>query len=219
MKHVRKRLTYANVMSSVAVFLVLGGATAFAAGQLGKNSVGSKQLKSNAVTSAKIKANAVTTAKIKKGAVTGAKIKLSSLGTVPSSATTEMIRTSKGVLGLNGEATLLQYGPLTVTAKCFTIAGGNLAVQTFIASTTDGTVFTSWQDGSNKLGPATALNERELSAETDVDSGGAFTFEAPADTTFSASAANGQGISGSIGLASEKNSNTCWYWFDGVILG
>jgi hypothetical protein len=59
-------------MSSIAVFLVIGGATAFAA--LGKNTVGSKQLKKNAV----------TTAKIKNGAVTGSKVKLSSLGTVPS---------------------------------------------------------------------------------------------------------------------------------------
>jgi hypothetical protein len=76
---IRKRLTYANVMSSIAVFLVLGGATAFAASHLGKNSVGSKQLKSNAVTSAKIKKNAITTAKIKNGAVTGAKIKAASV--------------------------------------------------------------------------------------------------------------------------------------------
>lgn len=68
MNQVRKRLTYANVMSSIAVFLVLGGATALAAG-LAKNSVGSKQLKKNAV----------TTAKIKKGAVTGAKVKAGSL--------------------------------------------------------------------------------------------------------------------------------------------
>jgi len=52
--HLRKRLTYANVMSSVAVFLALGGA-AFAAAQLPKNSVGTKQLKKNAVNSAKIK--------------------------------------------------------------------------------------------------------------------------------------------------------------------
>jgi len=74
MKHLRKRLTYANVMSSIAVFLVLGGATAFAASQLGKNSVGTKQLKKNAVTTAKIKKNAITGAKIKPGAVNGAKI-------------------------------------------------------------------------------------------------------------------------------------------------
>jgi hypothetical protein len=70
-------------MSSIAVFLVLGGATAFAAG-LAKNSVGSKQLKKNAVTSAKVKANAVTTAKIKNGAVTGAKLNVGSIPTVPS---------------------------------------------------------------------------------------------------------------------------------------
>jgi hypothetical protein len=69
-------------MSSIAVFLVIGGATAFAA--LGKNTVGSKQLKKNAVTTAKIKNSAVTGAKIKNGTVTGAKINLGTLGTVPS---------------------------------------------------------------------------------------------------------------------------------------
>jgi hypothetical protein len=81
-KKIRKRLTYANVMSSIAVFLVLGGATALAAG-LAKNSVGSKQLKKNAVTTAKIKNGAVTTSKIKNGAITGAQVNASTLGTVP----------------------------------------------------------------------------------------------------------------------------------------
>jgi hypothetical protein len=82
-----KRLTYANVMSSLAVFLVLGGATAFAAGQLGKNTVGSKQLKKNAVTAAKIKKETVTGAKVKKDTLTGTQIKESTLGTVPSATT------------------------------------------------------------------------------------------------------------------------------------
>jgi hypothetical protein len=53
-KQIRMRLTYANVMSSIAVFLVLGGA-AFAAVQLPKNSVGTKQLKKNSVVSSKVK--------------------------------------------------------------------------------------------------------------------------------------------------------------------
>jgi len=89
LKQIRNRLTYANVMSSIAVFLVLGGATALAAG-LAKNSVGTKQLKKNAVTAAKIKKNAITTPKIKGDAVTGAKVNEGTLGTVPSanSATT-----------------------------------------------------------------------------------------------------------------------------------
>lgn len=84
MKQIRKRLTYANVMSSIAVFLVLGGATAFAA--LAKNSVGTKQLKKNAVTTKKIKNNAVTTSKIKNNAVNGAKVDESTLGEVPLAA-------------------------------------------------------------------------------------------------------------------------------------
>ena len=83
MKQIRKRLTFANVMSVIAVFLALG-ATAFAATQLPKNSVGSKQLKKNSVTAAKIKKNAVTGAKIKKDTITGAKVNESTLGTVPS---------------------------------------------------------------------------------------------------------------------------------------
>jgi hypothetical protein len=68
-KSIRNRLSYANVMSSIAVFLVLGGATAFAATKIGSN-----QLKANAVLTGKIKKEAVTTAKIKNGAVTTSKI-------------------------------------------------------------------------------------------------------------------------------------------------
>lgn len=74
MKQIRKRLTYANVMSTIAVFLVVGGASALAATQLAKNSVGTKQLKSNAVTTAKIKKEAVAAAKIKSGAIDTSKL-------------------------------------------------------------------------------------------------------------------------------------------------
>jgi hypothetical protein len=68
MKYLRRRLTYANVVATLALFLAVGGATAFAASQLGKNSVGSKQLKKNSVTAAKIKNGAVTQAKISRSA-------------------------------------------------------------------------------------------------------------------------------------------------------
>jgi len=85
-KQIHKRLTYANVMSSIAVFLVLGGATAFAATELAKNSVGTKQLKKDAVTTAKIKNEAISNAKIKKGTIEGTSLNLSSIGTVPSAA-------------------------------------------------------------------------------------------------------------------------------------
>lgn len=75
MKQIRQRLTYANVVSTLALVLVVGGATAVAARKVPKHSVGPHQLKSNAVTTPKIKANAITTRKIKKNAVTAVKIK------------------------------------------------------------------------------------------------------------------------------------------------
>jgi hypothetical protein len=80
MRRIRQHLTYANVMTTITAFVVLAGGTAFAAGQLAKNSVGKRQLKANAVTTAKIKRNAVTKPKIKNGAVDGSKIKDGSVG-------------------------------------------------------------------------------------------------------------------------------------------
>ncbi len=105
MKFIRQRLTFANVMSSIAVFLILGGATAFAASQLAKNSVGTKQLKKNAVTTAKIKNSAVTTNKIKDGAVTSSKVNLSTLGKVPSADTA----TSAGNANTVGGNSLVRF--------------------------------------------------------------------------------------------------------------
>jgi len=68
-KQIRRRLTYANVMSSIAVFLMLGGATAFAASKIGSN-----QLKANSVKTGKIVKEAVTTSKVKNEAIGTTKI-------------------------------------------------------------------------------------------------------------------------------------------------
>ncbi len=98
-------------MSSLAVFLILGGATAFAATKVGSNEIKANSIKTGkivkeavtagkikknaitesriadgAVTTNKIADNAVTTGKIANDAVTGDKVKESSLGQVPSAA-------------------------------------------------------------------------------------------------------------------------------------
>jgi hypothetical protein len=59
----RSKLTYANVMATVAVFMALGGG-AYAAVKLPANSVGSKQIKKKAVTPSKV---APATVKLFKG--------------------------------------------------------------------------------------------------------------------------------------------------------
>ena len=73
LRRLRERLTYANVMATVAVFVALGSG-AYAATKLPKNSVGPKQLKKNAVTGVKVKDNSLT----------GKDVDESTLGQVPS---------------------------------------------------------------------------------------------------------------------------------------
>ena len=78
MNRVRPHLTYANVMSTIAVFGVLGGG-AWAASKIDTN-----QIENGAVTAKKLHKKAVTTKKIKNEAVTGDKAKESSFSQVPS---------------------------------------------------------------------------------------------------------------------------------------
>jgi hypothetical protein len=78
-KQIRKRLTYANVMSSISVFLILGGATAVAATKIGANEIKANSIKTGkivkeAVTEGKIKNAAVTTGKLANGSVTSDKL-------------------------------------------------------------------------------------------------------------------------------------------------
>ncbi len=80
MRRMRDRLSYANVMATIAVFIALGG-SAYAATQLGKNTVGTKQLKKNSVTAAKIKDAAITAGKIQDGAVSPGKLSGNAIST------------------------------------------------------------------------------------------------------------------------------------------
>jgi hypothetical protein len=64
----RSRLTYANVMATVAVFIALGGAS-YAALKLPKNSVGSKQLKPGAVKPGDLAKNSVSSPKVANGSL------------------------------------------------------------------------------------------------------------------------------------------------------
>lgn len=164
MKLIRKRLTYANVMSSIAVFLVLGGASAYAAKKIGSNeikgnSITTGKIKKNAVTASKIKKNSITTAKIKNGAVTGPKINLSTVGTVPSATTASnlvgqqsfFIKLSPGQI-----QTIATNGAVSLVAVCETGVGGtNDRVRVLGQTTQDRSIL----DGVDDLtGPTTFLN-------------------------------------------------------------
>ena len=87
----RKHLTFANVMSVIAVFIALGGAS-YAAVNLPKNSVGTKQLKKKSVGTKQLKGNAVNSNKVKNFSLRANDFKQ---GQIPSGPT--------GPMGLPGE--------------------------------------------------------------------------------------------------------------------
>jgi len=122
-------------MSSIAVFLILGGATAIAAKKIGANELKANSVKTGkivkeavvagkikngavittklgaaAVTNEKIADNAITTGKILNDAVTGDKVKESTLSTVPTATKA-------------AEATKLTK--VTVVKVDFTVASGS----------------------------------------------------------------------------------------------
>jgi hypothetical protein len=85
----RRHLTYANVISTLCLFLVLGGGAAFAATKLSKSSVGTEQLKGEAVTKGKLAPNSVNSKKVVDGSLTGSDIQASTLGKVPNAGYAE----------------------------------------------------------------------------------------------------------------------------------
>jgi hypothetical protein len=141
-KQIRKRITYANVMSSIAVFLVLGGASAYAAKKIGSNeikgnSITTGKIKKEAVSASKIKKNSITTSKIANGAVTGAKLNLGTVGTVPNAnhantadnaKTADSAKTAAKTNQIgdifytanegSAKTTILNLAGLTITAEC-----------------------------------------------------------------------------------------------------
>ena len=84
----RRHLTYANVVSTICLFLLLGG-VAYAGTRLAKSSVGTNQLKAEAVTKGKLHPNSVNSKKVVDNSLTGEDINAATLGKVPSATKAE----------------------------------------------------------------------------------------------------------------------------------
>jgi hypothetical protein len=138
-------------MSSIAVFLVLGGGAAYAAKKIGSNeikgnSITTGKIKKEAVSASKLKKNSVTTAKIANGAVTGAKLNLGTVGTVPN-ATHAISADNANTVGgrsvtkvfvkipVNATVTVATFGVFKIAATCD--AAGNVENLELDPQTTD----------------------------------------------------------------------------------
>ena len=74
LRGLRRRITYADVMATIAVFIALGGVS-YAAVTLPKNSVGNAQLRKNAVTGLKVRNSSLTGGDIRNRSLTAADFK------------------------------------------------------------------------------------------------------------------------------------------------
>jgi hypothetical protein len=132
MPRLAKRLTYGNVVATLALFLALSGGAVWAANkitskQIGKGAVKNKNLAKNAVKAKNLAKKSVTSAKIAKGAVKNAAIADGAVNFAKLAAGTNLVASATaGPLPANQESlTTVSFSPpLTVTP----VAGQPLTV-------------------------------------------------------------------------------------------
>jgi hypothetical protein len=110
-----RKLTYANVVATAALFLSLGGG-AYAALRVPPSSVGSRQLKSQAVTRGKVAPNAISGAKVADFSLTGSDIDLAALGTVPSALSAAVATRAES---LGGHQAACPEASVLIRGLCF----------------------------------------------------------------------------------------------------
>jgi hypothetical protein len=132
MERLRRHLTYANVVASLALFLALSGGAVYAATQLAKNSVRSPQIKNRNVKRQDIASGAINSKKVSNESLTGKDIKEDTLSIVPLA---QDARTLTGV-GIRmvrasvpdgaGPTQFLNQSGLVASLSC---SGGTAAIQ------------------------------------------------------------------------------------------
>src|SRR4051794_31831243 len=145
LRTLRSRLTYSNVVATIAVFVALGGG-AYAATKLAAHSVGTKQLKNKAVTPPKLAKKTIKLLKGKKGArgpvgaqgAIGAQGPTGGQGPTGAAGVAPGFVSTKGVMKLSvGDSkTVWEHGPLKITGTCEDTGGGKIKM-TLSASSTE----------------------------------------------------------------------------------
>jgi hypothetical protein len=131
-----RRLTYANVVASLALFAALGG-SAYAANQINGGSI-----KKESIGGGKLKKETITSKQIKKGSLNSSVINTSTLATVPSAttATTAQTATSATTAALATRATSAETADRATSAQ---VAESAKTAQTADSATTAQTATTA----------------------------------------------------------------------------
>jgi hypothetical protein len=134
MKRFRPRLSYANVVATLALFLALSGGVVWAASkitskQIGKGAVKNKNLAKNAVKAKNLAKNAVTSAKLANGAVTNGKLGDGAVNFAKLAAGTNVIAsaTSAGPIAANQDVPV--DVPLSAPLSVTPVAGQPITIE------------------------------------------------------------------------------------------
>lgn len=174
MGRLRRRLTYANVVSTIALVLAVGGGGVYAASKIGaqgirKNAIHSFHIKNKQVRRQDIAGGSINSRKVSNESLTGKDIKEATLGLVPSAQdartvngiTERVVRASQA--DPSGATQIVGQGGLAVLLVC---TGGNAVMQVHGSAPGDaGTVFEP-NSGTQQFDSATTQSVTTNSAAT-----------------------------------------------------
>ena len=134
--NLRSRLTYANVVATMALVLALGGGTVYAAFKLGKNDVKSRHIAPGAVKTSDLGRAAVTGPKVKKGSIRASDLAASVFKGIDIDVTGSAAAGAQGGIDTNTTSPLPLSGKTTFTPGAGEVAA--LAAEgRFTIATTD----------------------------------------------------------------------------------
>jgi hypothetical protein len=163
----RPKLSYANVVATLALVLALGGGTVYAASKLGKNEVKSKNIAKGAVKGSDIGKNAVTGPKVKDGSLQLADL---AKGVISGDVAGTATGGPKTGIDTNTSSPLPLTGTTTFTTKPGEIAAVAAEAQFTLADKTAGAPFCSPGIGLLLNGEPTRIFLSPESVETTTPS-------------------------------------------------
>ena len=115
--NLRSKLSYANVVATLALVLAIGGGTVYAALRLGKDAVRSKNIAAGAVKSSDLSKNAVTSPKVKDGTIATDDLTASVIAKLRADVSGSATAGPTGGVNTNTTSPLPLSGTTTFTAR------------------------------------------------------------------------------------------------------
>lgn len=120
--NLRPRLTYANVVATLALVLAIGGGTVYAAVKLGKNDVKSRHIAKGAVKTSDLGKNAVKSPKVKDGTIQAADIAAGVIPKIEADVTGSATAGPQGGIDAATDTPLPLTGTVTFTPRSGEVA-------------------------------------------------------------------------------------------------